>query len=79
MLLTAARASSPRRDSVRCAMAEDEKSEDGVEALLRWLEAMAADAAIVGSALVRRMGQADDPVGAASRFAAELAEGLTRR
>lgn len=39
----------------------------------------AADAAIVGSALVRRMGQADDPVGAASRFAAELAEGLTRR
>lgn len=35
-----------------------------------------ADAAIVGSALVRRMGDADDPVAAAGTFTAELAQGL---
>ncbi len=38
-----------------------------------------ADAAIVGSALVRRMGEADDPVTAASSFVAELATGLSSR
>lgn len=38
----------------------------------------AADAAIVGSALVRRMGEADDPVGAAANFVGELAAGLRR-
>lgn len=36
-----------------------------------------ADAAIVGSALVRRMGEADDPVDAARRFVRELARGLS--
>ncbi len=35
-----------------------------------------ADAAIVGSALVRRMGEADDPTGAAESFVRELATGL---
>jgi tryptophan synthase alpha subunit len=37
-----------------------------------------ADAAIVGSALVRRMGDAcgGDPIGAAERFTRELATGL---
>lgn len=35
-----------------------------------------ADAAIVGSALVRRMGEAKDPVAAAGAFTAELAKGL---
>jgi tryptophan synthase alpha chain len=35
-----------------------------------------ADAAIVGSALVRRMGEADDPVAAARQFVADLAAGL---
>jgi tryptophan synthase alpha chain len=38
-----------------------------------------ADAAIVGSALVRRMGEAKDPVAAARQFVAELAAGLTRK
>lgn len=38
-----------------------------------------ADAAIVGSALVRRMGEANDPAAAAGRFTAELAAGLARR
>lgn len=36
----------------------------------------AADAAIVGSALVRRMGEADDPAAAAAEFARTLAAGL---
>jgi tryptophan synthase alpha chain len=36
-----------------------------------------ADAAIVGSALVRRMGEADDPVAAAAGFVRQLAGGLT--
>jgi tryptophan synthase alpha chain len=36
-----------------------------------------ADAAIVGSALVRRMGEANDPVKAASDFVRTLATGLT--
>ncbi len=36
----------------------------------------AADAAIVGSAIVRRMGQAGDPAAAAAAFAGELAAGL---
>jgi len=36
----------------------------------------AADAAIVGSALVRRMGGASDPVADAERFTAELADAL---
>jgi len=45
-----------------------------VEAVTR-----AADAAIVGSALVRRMGQADDPVAAARAFVADLAAGLAAR
>jgi tryptophan synthase alpha chain len=36
----------------------------------------AADAAIVGSALVRRMGEARDPVAAAAAFIRELAVGL---
>lgn len=35
-----------------------------------------ADAAIVGSALVRRMGEAADPVAAASSFVSNLARGL---
>jgi tryptophan synthase alpha chain len=35
-----------------------------------------ADAAIVGSALVRRLAGASDPVGEAERFCAELAKGL---
>lgn len=35
-----------------------------------------ADAAIVGSALVRRMGEASDPVAAASSFVSEIATGL---
>lgn len=39
----------------------------------------AADAAIVGSALVRRMGEADDAVDAAGRFVKSLAGGLTQR
>ena len=38
-----------------------------------------ADAAIVGSALVRRMGEADDPVAAAESFVRELATGLSER
>lgn len=38
-----------------------------------------ADAAIVGSALVRRMSEAKDPVSAAGAFTAELAKGLQRR
>lgn len=38
-----------------------------------------ADAAIVGSALVRRMGEAKDPVAAASGFVRELARGLSLR
>jgi tryptophan synthase alpha chain len=38
-----------------------------------------ADAAIVGSALVRRMGEAEDPVAAARQFIAELAGGLASR
>jgi tryptophan synthase alpha chain len=38
-----------------------------------------ADAAIVGSALVRRMGEAPDPIVAAGSFTAELATGLARR
>jgi tryptophan synthase alpha chain len=38
-----------------------------------------ADAAIVGSALVRRMGEADDPVAAARTFVSDLAAGLTQR
>ena len=38
-----------------------------------------ADAAIVGSALVRRMSEATDPAAAARRFVAELAAGLVRR
>ena len=38
-----------------------------------------ADAAIVGSALVKRMGDADDPAEEASRFVAELAAGLSRK
>jgi tryptophan synthase alpha chain len=38
-----------------------------------------ADAAIVGSALVRRMGEASDPVEAASAFVAGLAAGLRRQ
>ena len=37
-----------------------------------------ADAAIVGSALVRRMGQADDPLAAARQFVSGLAAGLAR-
>ena len=37
-----------------------------------------ADAAIVGSALVRRLGQADDPVDAAASFVRELATGCQR-
>jgi tryptophan synthase alpha chain len=37
-----------------------------------------ADGAIVGSALVRRMGEADDPVEAARAFVSDLAGGLTR-
>ena len=37
-----------------------------------------ADAAIVGSALVRRMGEAEDPVAAARAFVSDLAAGLTR-
>lgn len=37
-----------------------------------------ADAAIVGSALVRRMGQADDPVASARQFVSGLAAGLAR-
>ena len=36
-----------------------------------------ADAAIVGSALVRRMGQAKDPVAAAASFISELAGSLS--
>lgn len=36
----------------------------------------AADAAIVGSALVRRMGESDDPVAAAQAFVSDLARGL---
>ena len=36
-----------------------------------------ADAAIVGSALVRRMGEASDPVAEAKRFTRELASGLS--
>ena len=36
-----------------------------------------ADAAIVGSALVRRMGSSDDPVGAARDFVTTLSRGLT--
>jgi len=47
---------------------------DHVAAVTRW-----ADAAIVGSALVRRMGEADDPVEAARAFVAELATGLSPR
>jgi tryptophan synthase alpha chain len=39
----------------------------------------AADAAIVGSALVRRMGEADDPADAAGRFVKSLAGGLAQR
>ena len=35
-----------------------------------------ADAAIVGTALVRRMGDADDPVAAAAGFVSDLARGL---
>ncbi|MEM7228841.1 MAG: tryptophan synthase subunit alpha [Planctomycetota bacterium] len=35
-----------------------------------------ADAAIVGSALVRRMGESDDPVGAARDFVSQLVRGL---
>jgi tryptophan synthase alpha chain len=35
-----------------------------------------ADAAIVGSALVRRMGEGNDPIGAAGDMVAELARGL---
>ena len=35
-----------------------------------------ADAAIVGSALVRRMSEADDPVGAARDFVGSLAQAL---
>lgn len=38
-----------------------------------------ADAAIVGSALVRRMGASDDPVQEATRFVRELAQGLSSR
>ena len=38
-----------------------------------------ADAAIVGSALVRRMGEADAPARAAGEFVAELAGGLQTR
>ncbi len=38
-----------------------------------------ADAAIVGSALVRRMGEGDDPVTAARTFVADLAAGLVTR
>jgi tryptophan synthase alpha chain len=38
-----------------------------------------ADAAIVGSALVRRMGQADDPLASARQFVSDLAAGLARR
>ncbi|MDY7110315.1 MAG: tryptophan synthase subunit alpha [Planctomycetota bacterium] len=38
-----------------------------------------ADAAIVGSALVRRMGEAKDPVAAARQFVSELAAGLASR
>jgi len=38
-----------------------------------------ADAAIVGSALVRRMGAASDPVAAAASFIADLAGGLAVR
>lgn len=37
-----------------------------------------ADAAIVGSALVRRMGQSGDPAGEAAAFVAELARGTSR-
>ncbi len=37
---------------------------------------LTADAAIVGSAIVRRMGQAGDPAAAAAAFAGELAAGL---
>lgn len=36
----------------------------------------AADAAIVGSALVRRMGESKEPVSAASTYVAQLAKGL---
>ena len=38
-----------------------------------------ADAAIVGSAIVRRMGRADDPAAAAAELAGELAAGLSGR
>lgn len=38
-----------------------------------------ADAAIVGTALVRRMGAADDPVAAARLFVSDLAAGLATR
>jgi len=38
-----------------------------------------ADAAIIGSALVRRMTEADDPIAAARRFVTELAGSLARR
>ncbi len=38
-----------------------------------------ADAAIVGSALVRRMGEAKDPMGAAATFVRDLSRGLTAR
>jgi tryptophan synthase alpha chain len=37
-----------------------------------------ADAAIVGSALVRRMGESSDPASAAAKFVRELAGGLRR-
>lgn len=38
-----------------------------------------ADAAIVGSALVRRMGEAGDPVAAAASFVSDLAAGLRKQ
>ena len=38
-----------------------------------------ADAAIVGSAIVRRMGQGPDPAGAAADLVRQLAGGLARR
>lgn len=38
-----------------------------------------ADAAIVGSALVRRMGEASDPVAAAANFVSDLAAGLRKQ
>lgn len=63
-------------------LSESSQTADGRDHRLRTGHAEAvterADAAIVGSALVRRMGEADDPTAAARQFVAELTAGLTR-